>query len=253
MILSESGELYGWGKNYSNIIDQNTSTSTLKIYDELTQVIYETTDPYKGVTYKEISVMNNGSKNIVMALGDDDYLYMWGETTLIPNIPHSTIPTTGTVKIDLTDSNVSYDVSHSGKVKDFSMSSDFSALILINEDGYLYSIGDDTNNNVAGNNCHVPSNEAARFSIIDVNCDESYNDDDKMKYISLTDQMANAVSEDNYLYVWGDDNGGAVDNGSDHGRGKPLLIDINQDSLYDSNDKIIETDNGNPNLNGAIT
>ncbi|NQX83860.1 MAG: hypothetical protein HRS57_01560 [Mycoplasmataceae bacterium] len=253
IILSESGELHGWGKNYSNVIDQNTTTSNTKHYVELTDIIYQSGDPYAGNTYKEVSMINNGSRSVVMALGIDDYLYMWGDTGLIPQIPHNITTTTRTVKIDLSDSSQSYNASYSGKVKSYSISKRLTSLFLINEDGFLYSIGSGANTNAVGNNCHQPSDETAKYSIIDVNCDGKYDDNDKMKYISVTDEMANAISEDNYLYSWGNNAGGTIGNGNHDGIGKPQEVDINHDSLYNSNDKVIETDNSNPNLNGAIT
>ncbi|NQX83928.1 MAG: hypothetical protein HRS57_01905 [Mycoplasmataceae bacterium] len=253
MILSKAGELYGWGKNYSHIIDQNTGTST--VYNQLTKVSYPTSDPYVDVTYKELSVINNSSTNIVMALGNDGYLYMWGETSLIPSFEHSNPATKETprFRVDLTDSTVSNDTTHSGKVKSFNMSRNYAALLLINEDGYLYTIGNGSSKGTAGNGCNPPSNERDKFVIIDVNCDGSYDDNDKVKYISTTDYMSNAITEDGYLYSWGADTGGAIGNGSRHQENQPYLLDINQDSIIDSNDKVVVTDNGNPNLNGGIT
>ncbi|NQX83865.1 MAG: hypothetical protein HRS57_01585 [Mycoplasmataceae bacterium] len=198
MILSESGDLYGWGRNKSNIIDQNSSTPVSTMYDEIIPIVYSTTDTYPTKTYKEISVINNSlegyrDQTLVLALGDDDYLYMWGDTTLIPDTRHGSIPISQRKKIDLTDPNISVDTTQSSKVKSFSASRYFAALFLINEDGYLYSIGGASYVGTAGNGCNPPTDETAKFVRIDINCNGNI-DDDKVKYVSNTNYEVDLVT-----------------------------------------------------------
>ncbi|NQX83929.1 MAG: hypothetical protein HRS57_01910 [Mycoplasmataceae bacterium] len=262
VILSESGKLYGWGKNVSKTLDWDKSKNdTINSLSEINYGSSVTED----VKYVEASIHTYGSQSTITALGKDGYLYMWGSATLIPTKSGDTQRT----KIDLSDSNMSLDTSHSSKIVSYAYSPHFSSIQLITEDGYLYTLGDSAHDYYSGRGCdNTTEAENLRFYRQDINCN-NIPDDDKVKASGITDHTSYFITDDDYLYMYGRGVSGQTGQVNAENLSVPTFVnidgsfnDINGDGIqqsgsYENNtktegDKVVLADNSNANHTLAI-
>ncbi|NQX83931.1 MAG: hypothetical protein HRS57_01920 [Mycoplasmataceae bacterium] len=254
VVLSSSGELYGWGKNTNKVFDYQKAESDY--INNLTKIVYEITDT-AVVKYEEVQIVNT-NKTVIAALGDDGYLYIWGYSALIPSVDVTTQPTSPRLKIDLKDPFLSFDTTHSAKIVDFTISAYSAALQVINDEGYIYTIGSMDNRGAAGRGCASGSQPDEKMYRIDINCNTII-DDDKVKMAQVTDLNSFLIDTNNYLYTYGWNNGYQAGLNNNRNVWEPTMVDIDQDgetglsASPDQDDKIIVANNDNPNHTGAIT
>ncbi|NQX84198.1 MAG: hypothetical protein HRS57_03300 [Mycoplasmataceae bacterium] len=241
-IISESGELYGWGTNIDKIIDSSKGESY--IYNELTPITF--TDSYTGLKYEDVDVRSNGSGANIVALDTNGKLYAWGNSTIIPG--SSSIGNRYLINLPSTSANVT----------SFIFNRTLDALFIIDSDGFLYSIGNDSNGQSA-QGCRPGGASSSSLYKVDLDCNTAYDDNDKVKYVSTADHSGFLVSEDDYLYSFGRNNHGQGGMGSKYVLHKPHIVDFDldgttgDDPLGDPDDKVSIASNGNPNTLAAVT
>lgn len=241
-IISESGELYGWGTNTNKIIDSSEGENY--IYNELTTITFS--DSYTGLKYQDVDVRSNGSSANIVALDTNGKLYVWGNGTIIPG--SSSIGTRYLINLPSTSANVD----------SFIFNRTLSALFIIDSDGFLYSIGTD-NYGQSAQGCRAGTPTSASLYKIDLDCNATYDDNDKVKYVSTADNSGLLISEDDYLYSFGRNNHGQGGMGSKNILHKPHIVDLDRDGttgddpLGDPDDKVSVASNGNPNTLAAVS
>ncbi|NQX84178.1 MAG: hypothetical protein HRS57_03200, partial [Mycoplasmataceae bacterium] len=262
VVLAESGVLYGWGKNTNKVLDYDKGVNDF--VNDLTPINYGSgiTD---DVRYVEADLYTQNTQSTILALGDDGYLYMWGNATLIP----TAVSVTDRVKIDLSNPSMTTDPSHSSKIVSYNYSPSFVTMNLVNEDGYLYTIGDPSSVHYSGRGCEggsEPFNE--KFYRQDINCNGNI-DDDKVKSAGVTDHTSYFITEDDYLYMYGNNVSGQAGQGNEIQQTIPVFVnidgsfnDINGDGIQQSgsgedgtkteDDKVVLADNSNANHTLAI-
>ena len=256
IVLSYTGELYGWGKNSNKVLDYQKSESDY--INDLSKIEYETSDT-ADIPYEKAEIVGI-SKIIIVALGTDGYIYEWGYSALIPTVDVNVQPTSPRVKVDVNDPTMSLDTTHSSRIVDFSVSAYHASLQLINEEGYIYSIGGVNNKGASGRYCihSLGYPEDEKFYRIDLNCNTTI-DDDKVKYVNISDLNSMLIDENNYLHTYGWNNAYQSGIGHNYPVMEPNMIDIDQDgetglsAVPDADDKVIVANNDNPNHTGAIT
>ncbi|NQX83707.1 MAG: hypothetical protein HRS57_00760, partial [Mycoplasmataceae bacterium] len=257
VVLSSTGILYGYGLNTGGTLSYDDPES--QYVNKLTEIKYGASDSYGDIPYDDVRVVSDidGNRSNITALGTDGYLYSWGNSTLVPTVDVSTQKNTPRVKIDLTDSSMSVDTSGTTTLKSFTISTFFSTLQAVSDEGYLYTLGDTNDQGAAGRGCSSATNKDEKFDKIDLDCNGSYDDQDKVRMSKTSDYTSYLISEDGYLYMYGRNDTGQLGQGHLTDWNKPLIVDIDQDGntglTGDPDDKVKSANINNANHSGAIT
>ena len=189
--ITEEGKLYSWGKNISGQVGNGTTNNQ--------------TTPYLVEINGKIKDVDSSCDETIYAITEEGKLYSWGN-----NI-------SGQVGNGTTNNQTTpYLVEIDGKIKNVVSSCD-DTVFAITEDGKLYSWGKNNHGQIGDGkaNDDNSSNQLTPHLVVGI--------DGKVKDIIIDNYTVYAITEEDKLYSWGNNQRGQVGSSNPDNQNEPMI------------------------------